>query len=128
MYILAGVTILLALAMHGTLWAGLRGPETVRERAARLAHRIWWGVAIATCALAAGSLATHSDLIERFAAAPLGSIFPVIGLSGLLGVFLCKAPETEALAFLSSWGFLAGAIGSAALGASSQLLAAPILR
>ena len=43
-----------------------------------------------------------------------GCAFPVIGLSGLLGVFLCKAPETTALAFFSSWGFLIGVGATAA--------------
>jgi hypothetical protein len=39
-------------------------------------------------------------------------------------VFLCKAPETTALAFLSSWGFLIGVGATAAFGVYSQLLPA----
>jgi cytochrome d ubiquinol oxidase subunit II len=122
--VLAGATGLVAVAMHGALWLGVRGPEAARERAASLAHRFWWAVVGATCALAAFTLASRPQLVERFAAAPWGCAFPVIGLSGLLGVFLCKAPETTALAFLSSWGFLIGVGATAAFGVYSQLLPA----
>lgn len=118
--VLTAVTALLALALHVTLWAGQRGRESVRERAALMAHRIWWGLTTCVIALTAVSFAVQPHLIERFAAIPGAYILPVIGLAGLLGVFLCKTPETEGLAFLSSWGFLAGTAGSVAFGICSR--------
>ncbi len=120
--VLACVTALLALAMHGMLWAGVLGPKAVRERAALLAHRIWWGAAACAVTMTAASFGLQPQLMERFAAMPGAFILPVIGLAGLLGVFLCRTSETEVLAFLSSWGFLAGTAGSVAFGFYSRVV------
>ena len=96
--LLAGAAVLLALTMHGALWVAMKSPSPVRERAARLAHGLWWAVA-------AASVATVS---ARIATAHLGPVFPVIALAGLLGINICKAPQAEALAYLSSCALLTG--------------------
>src|SRR5580704_6111939 len=49
--VLTGVAALLALTMHGALWVGLKSPTPIRERAASIARRVWWGVVVATVAI-----------------------------------------------------------------------------
>ena len=122
--ILTGVAALLALTMHGALWVALKSPTPVRERAALLARRVWWGVAAATVAITAASFAIQPHLRERFAAAPWGFVFALIAIAGLVGVFACKAPQTELRAFLSSCGYLVGMLTSAAFGVYPLLLPA----
>jgi cytochrome d ubiquinol oxidase subunit II len=122
--ILTGVAALLALTMHGALWVGMKSPTPVRERAAAVARGAWWGVVAVTIAITAASFAIQPHLSERFAAAPWGFVFPVIAVAGLLGVFLCKAPRMELLAFLSSCGYLVGMLTSAAFGVYPLLLPA----
>jgi cytochrome d ubiquinol oxidase subunit II len=122
--ILTGVAALLALTMHGALWVGMKTPSPVRERAASLVRRVWWGVAAVTIAITAASFAIQPHLSERFAAAPWGFVFPLIAVAGLLGVYLCKAPQTELFAFLSSCGYLVGMLTSAAFGVYPLLLPA----
>lgn len=78
----------------------------------------------ATAAITAASFAIQPHLIERFGQAPWGFAFPVIAIAGLLGVFLCKAPQTELFAFLSSCGYLVGMMTSAAFGVYPLLLPA----
>lgn len=122
--ILTGVAALLALTLHGALWVALKSPTPIRERAAFLARRVWWEVVAATAAITAASFAIQPHLSERFAAAPWGFVFPVIAAAGLLGVFLCKGPQTELAAFLSSCGYLVGMLTSAAFGVYPMLLPA----
>ncbi len=122
--ILTGVGALLALTMHGALWVAMKSPEPVRERAASLARRVWWGVVAATVAITSASFAIQPHLSDRFAEAPWGFVFPVITLAGLLGVFLCKAPRAELPAFLSSCAYLVGMLTSAAFGVYPLLLPA----
>ena len=108
---LLGTITLLAFTMHGALWIAMRATKSnsaVRERAARLAHTIWWAVTAVTVAGSAATLAIQPSVVERFAGAPWGYAFPVIAMAGLLGVNVCKAPQAEGLAYFSSCGFLAG--------------------
>ena len=127
--ILTGVAALLAITMHGALWVALKSPEPVRERAALLAHRVWWGVVAATAAITAASFAIQPHLRERFAQAPWGAVFPIIAIAGLLSISFFnaprfKAPRHELLAFLSSCAYLVGMLTSAAFGVYPLLLPA----
>jgi cytochrome d ubiquinol oxidase subunit II len=122
---LVGSVALCALTMHGALWVAMKSASPVRERAALLAHRMWWALATVTMAAAAATLAIQPGLVERFAASPWGYSFPVIAMAGLLGVHVCKAPQAEALAYLSSCGFLTGLLASIAFSAGS--LPSPVL-
>jgi cytochrome d ubiquinol oxidase subunit II len=122
--ILTGVAALLALTLHGALWVAMKSPYPVRERAALFARRLWWGVAAGTIAITAASFAIQPHLSERFGREPWGFVFPAIAIAGLLGVFLCKEPRTESLAFLSSCGYLVGMMTSAAFGVYPLLLPA----
>lgn len=116
---LVGSIALFALTMHGALWVAMKSASPVRERAALLAHRMWWLVAAVTIAGSAATLAIQPALESRFASAPLACVFPVIALAGLLGIHVCKAPQAEALAYLSSCGYLTGLLASAAFSAGS---------
>ena len=122
--ILTGLAALLALTMHGALWVVLKSPAPIRERAALLARRVWWGVVAVTAAITAASFAIQPHLSGQFTQAPWGAVFPVIAVAGLLGVFLCKAPEAEFLAFLSSCAYLVEMLTSAAFGVYPWLLPA----
>jgi len=122
--ILTGVAALLALTMHGALWVAMKSPNPIRERAALVSRRLWWGVVVATVAITAASFAIQPHLRERFSQAPWGLVFPAIAITGLLGVFLCKEPRTELLAFLSSCVYLVGMMTSAAFGVYPLLLPA----
>ena len=122
--VLTGVAALTALTMHGALWVALKCVGPVRERAVLLARRVWWGVAAATVAITGASFSIQPHLSQRFGHAPWGFVFPLIAAAGLMGVFLCKAPQTELLAFLSSCGYLVGMMTSAAFGVYPLLLPA----
>ena len=124
--VIAGLAALLALTMHGALWVALKNAAPVRERARSLASRAWWAVAAITAILTAASFAIQPHLGERFASSPLGYVFPVIALAGLLGVRLSRDPESELLAFLFSSVYLAGMLASVAFGLYPDLLPSSI--
>jgi cytochrome d ubiquinol oxidase subunit II len=117
---LVGAVALLALTMHGALWVAMKSSSPVRERAARLAHAIWWAAAAATIAAAAATIALQPGLVDQFVSATWGYAFPVIALAGLLGISVCKAPHAEAMAYISSCCFLAGILALVAFSAGSQ--------
>lgn len=122
--ILTGIAALLALTMHGALWVGMKSPSPVRERAALLARRVWWGVALATAAVTAASFAIQPHLRQQFTRAPWGAVFPILAIAGLLGVRFCLEPQTEGLAFLSSSGYLVGMLTSVVFGVYPLVLPA----
>jgi cytochrome d ubiquinol oxidase subunit II len=120
----AGVTALLALAMHGSLWIALKTGDPVGERARAIARQTWWGVAMLTVALTAASFAIQPHLAERFGAAPWGLVFPAISVTGLLGIRWARAADAELRAFLFSCAYLLGMLTSAAFGMYPYLLPA----
>jgi cytochrome d ubiquinol oxidase subunit II len=125
--ILAGVTALAVLALHGSLWVGLKSGGShgaVRERARALAARLWWVAAALAMALTAASFAVQPLLRESYARAPWGFVFPVLAVVGLLGIRLSRAAEAELRAFLCSSAFIAGLLTSAAFGVFPNLLTA----
>ncbi len=122
--ILTGLAAFAALAMHGALWVRLKSPPPLRDRAARLARASWWLAVTLTLGITAASFGIQPHLSARFSEAPWGWIFPVIAIAGLLGIFFCKAPETEFFAFISSCAYLIGMLTSAAFGVYPLLLPA----
>lgn len=107
----------LAIAMHWALRVAAKSSAPERERAASMAHRVWWGVVALTVALVAVAIAAEPSVVTRLAANPWASALPVIAMAGLLGVRLCKAPDTAQLAYFSSCTYLAGIVTIATVGA-----------
>ena len=67
---LVGSIALFALTMHGALWVAMKSASPVRERAALLAHRMWWLVAAVTIAGSAATLAIQPALGESIRLRP----------------------------------------------------------
>jgi cytochrome d ubiquinol oxidase subunit II len=125
--ILAGVTALAVLALHGSLWVALKSggsQAAVRERARALAAQLWWVAAALAIALTAASFVVQPLLRESYTAAPWGFVFPLLAVAGLVGIRLSRAAEAELRAFLCSSAFIAGLLTSAAFGVFPNLLTA----
>src|SRR6185437_7116598 len=81
--VLIGVTALLALTMHGSLWVSLKTTDEVRRRSHNIAAWMFWPVSAATVAISIASFAIQPHLWERFSQAQLLWAFPLIAATGL---------------------------------------------
>ncbi len=114
--VLAGVTALAVLALHGALWVALKTSGEIETRARRLALFVWWGVLALIALLTLASFNVQPRLYASFAARPWGWVFPLIAMMALLAAGIMNHRLRERAAFLASSLFLAVMLVSAAFG------------
>jgi len=122
--IVVGVTALVALMMHGSLWVQLKTDGAVRQRAARVAAWTWWGVLILTAVLTLITFGVQPQIMANFKTWPAGLILPAIAIAGLAGVQFELRRGKELNAFLASCGYLLGMLTSVVFGVYPMVLPA----
>jgi cytochrome bd ubiquinol oxidase subunit II len=122
--ILVGVTALLALMMHGSLWVQLKTVDAVRERSARVASWTWWGALIFTGLLTMVTFSVQPQVIANFKTWPVGFILPAIAIAGLAGIQFELRRGNELNAFLASCTYLLGMLTSVVFGVYPMVLPA----
>jgi cytochrome bd ubiquinol oxidase subunit II len=120
--ILVGVTTLLALMMHGALWVQFKTAGAVRERSARLASWVWWGVLIFSGLLTMLTFSVQPQVVANFKTWPVGFILPALAIAGLAGVPFELRRKDELKAFLASCGYLLGMLTSVVFGVYPMVL------
>jgi len=123
--LLVGSTAVATLALHGTLWLGLKTDGVLAERADALARRLWPAVAVLVVATTFASGSVQPRLLENLKRFPLGALLPLVAGAGLVGarVFVRRAPGR---AFLASCALIVGLISSAAFAIFPHALTARI--
>jgi len=114
--LISGVAALLALSMHGSLWAALKTGGALNERARTIAARLWLPVAGVTVLLSVVSFAVQPKIGESFQQRPWGAVFPLIGVIGLAAVRWYGRNGDELRAFLASAVYLLGMMTSVVFG------------
>ncbi|MGD8816780.1 MAG: cytochrome d ubiquinol oxidase subunit II [Acidobacteriota bacterium] len=114
--LLSGVTALLALSLHGALWAAFKTAGEVNRRTAAIARSLWWPVVVTTVLLSLVSFAVQPKIGVSFAARPWGVFFPLAALTGLLAMRRFAARGDELRAFLGSCAYLFGMLTSVVFG------------
>src|SRR5580692_3019495 len=122
--ILVGVLALLALAMHGGLWVQLKTTGAVSSRAGKLAGQVWWGVIILTALVTAVTSKVQPQVKENFTTWPVGSIFPLLAVSGIALVAFELRRRNERMAFFASCAYLTGMLASVVFGVYPMVLPA----
>jgi cytochrome d ubiquinol oxidase subunit II len=119
--VMTGVVALLALALHGAIYLGMKTTGPVRDRSRALAMKLWWAVGPLSIVTLA---ATQAVLPNAMAAndRPILWLFPFIVGGGLLGLYYCVKREKDLEAFLCSCLYLAGMLGGAACATYPYLL------
>jgi cytochrome bd ubiquinol oxidase subunit II len=112
--IFVGVVALATLTLHGATWLACKTEGTLNQRALRLASGLWWLVAALTGAVTLASFRVVPRLMLTFRLWPLGLIFPVIAIAGLLGIWWCVRLKHDTGAFGMSCLFIAGMLASVA--------------
>jgi len=114
--VLAGVTVLAVLALHGALWVALKTAAKSKRARAESASRVWWGVLVLMNLLTVASFRVQPRLQASFVARPWGWVFPFVANRGLLTVAVMNYRLRERAAFLASSLFLAAMLVSVAFG------------
>jgi len=122
--VLVGVTALVVLMMHGSLWVQLKTSGPVHDRAAKIASSAWWGVLILTGLLTMVSFGVQPQIIANFKTWPVGYVLPALAIAGLAGVQFELRRRNERNAFLASCAYLLGMLTSVVFGVYPMVLPA----
>jgi cytochrome bd ubiquinol oxidase subunit II len=126
--ILVGLASYFALAVHGALWVSYKCEGDVAKRARRIAKIGWWGVVVMTATVTLITFRVQPHVLENLTDHPLGFVFPLIALFGLVGMFIFlrvePAPDRDRMAFFSSCAYLLGMLTSVVFGVYPMVLPA----
>jgi cytochrome d ubiquinol oxidase subunit II len=122
--ILVGVLALAALVMHGALWVRMKTTGPVSDRAAALAHHVWWAVLALTAIVTAVTFQVQPQIKENLTTWPLGLILPLLAVAGLAGIQFELIKHDEPKAFFASCLYLAGMLTSVVFGLFPMVLPA----
>ena len=122
--ILVGLWALAALVTHGANYIAVKTENELNIRCRRIA-RVGWMVTIVLTIL--GTIATffvQSHVRDHFFGNPLGFIFPIIAVAGMLGMGYYNFRQRDIHAFFSWGAYLIGMLTSAAFGLYPYVLPA----
>jgi len=109
--ILVGMVALAVLAFHGAVWLTWRVRGELNGRTHAVALRLWW-VAALTIILTFVNFRLLPVGLYSFRVHPLGFIFPLLAIAGLVGVKLFLRGNQEAAAFAASCVYIIGMLTS----------------
>ena len=119
-----GVTSMLALVHHGSLWVALKTGGPVHERANKVAGWTWPLLVLATALVTVFTFRIQPHVPARMAEHPAGYVFPVLALAGLGVSLWSRRGGRELGAFLGSATFLVGMLLSVSFGLYPMVLPA----
>lgn len=119
-----GLAALVALSMHGALWVGFRTEGSLRERSLALARRAWWLVAAFTVLVTVFTWLVQPMVSQHLGERAWGWAFPAMAVGSLVGIRVGLHRGVDGGAFLASCGYLAGMLGSVAVGLYPYVLPA----
>jgi cytochrome d ubiquinol oxidase subunit II len=114
--VLTGISAVAALTLQGGLWVAWRTTGDLAERAGQIAQAALWVVGALTLLLTAVTMLLQPLVPDHLLAAPVGFVFPVTAVAGLLLVALARAARKPGHAFVGSSIYLIGMMASAAFG------------
>ena len=122
--VIAGITALVALTVHGALWVALKTEGAVNERAKKVAGMAWIPLVVFVLLLTVTTYVVQPHVIPRMNSQPWAYLFPLLSAAGLAGIRLYVKRGRELHAFLSSCLLLAGLLLSAAVSLYPNVLPA----
>src|SRR5262245_8205601 len=122
--ILTGLTGVVVLACHGSLYLAATTRGDLNARARRLAGRLWWAVSVLTVAGLAATLRVRPRMLDNYRFSPLSISIPAMVLGGLAGMAYFRARCRDGSAFLASGLYISGMLAGVAFGLYPDLLPA----
>ena len=122
--VMAGVVALCALALHGSLYVGMKTAGALSERGKKLAGRLWPAMLVLTMVSLPATVFAVPGILTNYSKWPLGYVIPGIVIASLVGIFVFHRQGSERNAFLSSCVYLASMLGGAAFALYPNVLPA----
>ncbi|MDZ7343150.1 MAG: cytochrome d ubiquinol oxidase subunit II [candidate division KSB1 bacterium] len=122
--VLMGLVALFTLTTHGANFVAMKTESDLQTRSRTIARISTYGVLITSILAVIATSSIRPGIWENYTKYPWGFIFPLVGLSGLAGMFLYRRKSNDTAAFLSSCAFIAGMAASTAFGLFPNLLPA----
>ncbi len=117
-----GLVALCTLTAHGSNYIAMKTEGDVQVRSRAIAGFAWWGMLVTSIAALIATSAIRPEVWENFNEHTWGYLFPLLGLGGMIGMFIFNKKKGDARAFLSSAAFIAGMLASTAFGQFPTLL------
>jgi len=114
--LLVGLMAIAVLLAHGANYLAVKTSGVLQERAWHLSRRAWLATLVLTTLATVATFWVQPQIFKGFLARPWGAIFPCVALAGLLGMGYFASARRALPAFFSSGAFIAGMLGSTALG------------
>lgn len=105
--VLAGLTAVAALALHGALWIAMKTDGVLQERARRAAKWSGWATVVLIVLATLWTRRVQPHMVERFGLKPWGYVLPLIAAAGLGCALFMRRRKRDVAAFLGSNVFLA---------------------
>ena len=120
--VLSGVLALVALAVHGALYAGMKTTGDLNRRARRAAALLWPALAVLTTLSLAVTLYIRPSLLDNYRSAPVLYAIPALVAASLIAMRQLGRGTNEHGAFLASCAYLALMMVGAAAAVYPNLL------
>jgi cytochrome d ubiquinol oxidase subunit II len=120
--VIVGVTALLALANHGSLWVAGKTEGDVNARARNVVLRLWAPLALMVIVTTIATFSIQPHVPERIFGNPWTLLFPLLAISGLTAMLVFTSRDQVQKAFIGSCLFLAGMLLSAVMGLYPNVL------
>jgi cytochrome d ubiquinol oxidase subunit II len=122
--VLTGVTALVILIGHGSLYVALKTHGELNRRSRRIAAWAWWGTTLLTVVGLVAALSIRPQLLDNYRRYPAGWLIPLAVGVCLAAMAIFRAREKERAAFLSSCLYITAMLGGAAFALYPVLLPA----
>jgi len=122
--VIMGLVAFCTLTVHGANYVAMKTEGKIQERARSIAGRMWSGVVLTSVVALIATSSIHPELWVNYGRYPLGYVFPLLGLAGVVGMFYYSRAKRDGWAFASSAVFISGMLAATAFGLFPNLLAA----
>lgn len=122
--VLLGLTTMVLLTVHGAAYLTMKTSGELVERVWFVARRAGWLAAGLLVLVVAALPFVQPGLRGNYDDHPMGYVFPLAGLAGLVFLLLCLGKRRPGPAFMSSCVMIAGFLASVAWGMFPHLLIA----
>ena len=122
--ILIGLLALAALTVHGANWISVKTEGALQQRTRRVARNGWFATVALTLLSTIATVALRPEMFTNFHNRPLGLLFPMLIVVGLVGAAWFTRRGRDRAAFASSGAFLLGLLASVAFGLYPDVLPA----
>jgi cytochrome d ubiquinol oxidase subunit II len=112
--ILVGLLALAVLTTHGANYIAVKTEGVLNARARRIARRAWVATLVLALLVTIATFSVQPALSASFGSRPWEIIFPLIALTGLIGMGYFNLRQRDLAAFFSSGAFIVGMLASTA--------------